>query len=273
MSPVERPIELDEENVVVRGGGDLGSGVVYRLHMAGFPVIVTEVAEPTVVRRKAAFASAVFEGEVAIEGVVARRAETVKEATEILKAGNVAVLVDPEGDVANALDARVVVDAIMAKGKRDTGTRREDAPVVIGIGPGFEAGVDVDAVVESDRGHQLGRVYYEGTTSDYDGTPAEREGHTHDRVFYAPTDGRWHPDVRIGDLVDAGDVLGRIGSQDVVAKIDGLVRGLVHDGITVPAGTKLGDIDPRGASVDPATISDKALCLGGGVLEAVLRLR
>jgi xanthine dehydrogenase accessory factor len=268
----ETGLDLDDL-VVVRGGGDLGSGVVYRLHRAGYPVVVTEVPEPTVVRRPVAFGVAVYEGEVTVQGVTGRHAADVDDAVEILDAGDVPVLEDPDATVVAQLDAAVLVDAIMAKGKTDTGTHRDDADVVVGLGPGFEAGEDVDAVVETDRGHELGQVFYEGTASAYDGEPGERRGYTHERVLRAPADGRWEAAVDIGDVVSAGDVVGTVDGEDVTAEIDGLVRGLVHDGLDVSAGTKLGDVDPRGESVDHEKISDKALCLGGGVLEAVLGLQ
>jgi xanthine dehydrogenase accessory factor len=268
----ETGLDLDDL-VVVRGGGDLGSGVVYRLHRAGYPVVVTEVEEPSVVRRGVAFGAAVYEDEVAVEDLTGRHAADVDEAVSILDDGDVPVIVDPEAAVADELDAAVLVDAIMAKGKIDTGTGRGDADVVIGLGPGFVAGEDVDAVVETDRGHQLGRVFYEGTTSAYDGEPGERRGYTHERVLRAPEAGQWETAVEIGDLVSAGDAVGNVDGEPVTAEIDGLVRGLVYDGLSVSAGAKLGDVDPRGESVDYQKISDKALCLGGGVLEAVLHLR
>jgi len=262
-----------DDLVVVRGGGDLGSGVVYRLHQAGYPVVVTDVENPTVVRREVAFASAMYEDEVSVEGVVGRRADDVDDALGVLEDDAVPVLVDPEASVAAELDAAAVVDAIMAKGRTDTGTRRDAADVVVGLGPGFEAGEDVDAVVETDRGHELGRVLYDGTASPYDGEPGERRGYTHERVLRAPGEGRWEPAVEIGDLVSAGETVGHVGTREVTAEIDGLVRGLVHGGLDVGEGTKLGDVDPRGEDVDPTKISDKALCLGGGALEAVLKLR
>lgn len=269
----DRHTRLDlDDLVVVRGGGDLGSGVAHRLHRAGFPVVVTDVPEPTVVRRAVAFASAVYEERVEIEDVTGRRAATVDEAIEALADGVVPVLADPDAQVANVLEAGVLVDAIMAKGKRDTGTRRADADVVIGLGPGFEAGTDVDAVIETDRGHELGRVVYEGRASEYDGEPGERRGYTHERVLRAPTDGEWTPTVAIGEHVSAGQVVGSVGETPVESEIGGLVRGLVHTGIHVDSETKLGDVDPRDG-VDHTKISDKALCLGGGVLEAVLALR
>jgi xanthine dehydrogenase accessory factor len=262
-----------DDLVVVRGGGDLGSGVAYRLHKAGYPVIVTEVAEPTVVRRAVAFGSAMYEDEVAVEDVTGRGAEDIDVAVDILDDGDVPVLEDPDATVAQTLDAAVLVDAIMAKGRFDTGTRRDDADVVIGLGPGFEAGEDVDAVVETDRGHQLGRVFYEGTASEYDGVPGEREGFTKERVLRAPTAGHWETEHETGDLVEEGDVVGHVDGEAVTTAIDGLVRGLVHGDLDVEDGAKLGDVDPRGDAVDPSKISDKALCLGGGALEAVLSLR
>ncbi|MFB6224546.1 MAG: selenium-dependent molybdenum cofactor biosynthesis protein YqeB [Haloarcula sp.] len=269
----ERATRLNlNDLVVVRGGGDLGSGVVYRLHQAGFPVIVTEVERPTVVRRAVAFGAALYEDKVTVEGVTGQVATDLDEALELLADDTVPVLVDPDATVANELDVAVLVDAIMSKGKFDTGTRREDADVVVGMGPGFEAGEDVDAVVETNRGHELGRVFYEGTASTYDGEPGDRRGYTHERVQRAPTDGTWSPAVEIGDTVAAGDVVGRVGDQPVETEIDGIVRGLVHGDLDVESGAKLGDVDPRGDSVDPTKISDKALCLGGGVLEAVLNL-
>jgi xanthine dehydrogenase accessory factor len=185
----DRTTTLDLDRcVVVRGGGDLGSGVAYRLHRAGYPVIVTDVAEPTVVRRAVAFGTAIYDGEASVEGVCGRQARNVDEAISVLRAGDVAVLADPEGSAIDDLEPMAVVDAIMAKGKYDTGTRRTDAEVVIGLGPGFEAGADVDAVIETDRGHELGRALYEGIASAYDGEPGTREGYTHEWVFYAPTE-------------------------------------------------------------------------------------
>ena len=272
-----------DDLAVVRGGGDLGSGVAYRLHQAGYPVVVTDVSRPTVVRRGVAFGTAMYEGEIAVEDVVGRRAEDIEEAIDILADGDVAVLDDPEATIVDALDASILVDAIMAKGKRDTGTRRGDADTVVGLGPGFTAMADVsgevpeesiavDAVVETDRGHQLGRVFYEGTASEYDGIPGEREGYTTERVLRAPRGGTWETAVAIGDLVEASETVGYIDGEPVETQISGLVRGLIHDDLDVSEGTKLGDVDPRGASVDYEKISDKALCLGGGVLEAVLRL-
>ncbi|UHQ96187.1 selenium-dependent molybdenum cofactor biosynthesis protein YqeB [Natrinema halophilum] len=260
-----------EDLVVVRGGGDLGSGVVYRLHRAGYPVIVAETARPTVVRRAVAFGAAMYEDEVSIQGVTGRQAADIDDALAAIKDDEVPVLEDPNATVVDELEPKAVVDAIMAKGKTDTGTRRDLADVVIGLGPGFEAGENVDAVVETDRGHELGHVIYDGKPSPYDGEPGERRGYTHERVLRAPSDGVWSPSVEIGDIVEAEATVGYVDDDPVVTAIGGLVRGLVHDGVSVSSGAKLGDVDPRD-DVDYTKISDKALCLGGGVLEALLNL-
>ncbi|MEF8892502.1 selenium-dependent molybdenum cofactor biosynthesis protein YqeB [Halodesulfurarchaeum sp.] len=261
-----------DDLAVVRGGGDLGTGVAYRLHQAGYPVVITDVERPTAVRRAVAFAEAAYEDEVEIEGTVGRLVENADDAVRGLRDDEVAVLQDPDAEIATELDAAILIDAIMAKGKFDTGTRRDDADIVIGLGPGFEADGDVDAVVETDRGHELGRVYYEGTATEYNGEPGERRGFTHERVLRSPTAGTWETEVAIGDIVEAGDTIGFVGDDPVETEIDGIVRGLVHEDVSVEKGAKMGDVDPRGQDVDPGKISDKALDLGGGVLEAVLRL-
>lgn len=261
-----------DELTVVRGGGDNVSGVIYRLHEAGYPVIVSELGEPTVQRLEVTFATAMFDGEVTVEGVTARKADTLGEAISVLRENEIAVIEDPEGNAADEFDATIQVDGIMPKGKYDTGTRRGDADIVIGLGPGFEAGEDVDAVVETNRGPDLGCIYYEGTTSEYDGVPSEFEGYTTERVFRAPTAGRWETASAIGDLVEKGDRLGTVNGVEVTADMHGLVRGLAYDGLDVKEDQKLGDLDPR-EEIDPTKISDKALCLGGSVLTAIQKLQ
>ncbi len=256
--------------VVVRGGGDLASGVAHRLHRAGFRVTVSELSHPLVVRRTVAFASAVLEGAVEIEGVRAQLVESAAAAQTIMDAGLIAVRIDPDGLSARALNADAVVDAIMAK--TNTGTRIEDAPVVIALGPGFTAGMDCHAVVETNRGHNLGRVYYEGSAEPDTHEPNLVNGRGAHRVLRAPADGVFSARVRIGDIVSAGAALGDVAGIPVTAGVAGCVRGLIADGTHVWAGLKIGDIDPRG---DPAycfTISDKSRAIGGGVLEALLHL-
>lgn len=249
--------------VVLRGGGDLGTGVALRLSRAGFPVVVCELAHPLTVRRTVALSSAVHEGEVSIEGLVGRRAEPW-EAGPLARTGVVPVVVAAG---LPPLEATVVVDARMAK--RNIDTTIDDAPLVVALGPGFTAGVDCHAVVETMRGAHLGRVLWEGSAQPDTGVPGELGGRTGDRVLRAPVAGvaRWRR--AIGDTVTIGEVLGDVGGTPVAAPFAGVVRGLVADGTPVPAGLKVGDVDPRlGVRVDE--VSDKSLAIGGGVVEAVL---
>mgnify|MGYP005838115117 CR=1 FL=1 len=261
---------LDEVLVAVKGGGDLGSGVAYRLHRAGMKVFITEIARPTVIRRTVAFASAVYEGQVEIEGVVARLAKGISEVPGLLEEGDIPVLVDPEGVAVRALKPRVMVDAIMAK--RNTGTRLDDAPIVIALGPGFVAGRDVHAVVETQRGHYLGRVILEGSAQPNTGVPGSVSGYDSERVVRAPKAGTFRGARRIGEKVNAGEVVAYVDEAPVRAKISGVLRGILADGLPVHEGMKVGDVDPRGVAEHCFTISDKALAIGGGVLEAILYL-
>lgn len=261
---------LEDILVVVKGGGDLATGVAYRLHRAGMKVIVTELAQPTVIRRTVAFASAVFEGEVTVEGVVARRVEDGAQALALLPKGIVPVLIDPQAFVVQAVRPTVVVDAIMAK--RNTGTRITDAPVVVALGPGFTAGLDAHAVIETQRGHNLGRVILEGQAAPDTGIPGSVMGYTSERVVRSPGEGIFQGVKAIGDPVEAGEVVARVGDQPVLAPISGVLRGLLANGLTVKEGMKVGDVDPRGVREYCFTISDKARAIGGGVLEAILYL-
>lgn len=257
-----------EDLVIVKGAGDLASGVAYRLFRSGSPVIMTELAQPTVVRRSVAFAQAVFDGSTTVEGVHARLTATPDEAVAVAHAGEVAVLVDPHGDSVVELRPTVLVDAIIAK--RNTGTRLDDAPLVIGLGPGFRAGVDVHAVIETNRGHRLGRVILDGEAEPDTGIPAPVAGYGVERVLRAPADGVFTGVREIGDPVAAGEVLGYVAGERVRSPLEGCVRGLIQTGVAVRKGMKLGDVDPRATREHCFTISDKALAMGGGVLEAVL---
>ena len=251
--------------VVVRGAGDLASGVAYRLFKCGLDVLMTEISRPLVVRRTVSFARAVWEGSAIVEGVEARLAETVEQALELLKNRIIPVLVDPEALVIKQLRP-TVVDARIAK--RNLGTTINDAPLVIGLGPGFTAGVDVDAVIETCRGHRLGRVIYSGGAIPDTGCPGSIDGHTWGRLLKAPVDGTMRPCRSIGEQVKEGDVVAYVDTEPVRAGISGLIRGMLKEGVRVPRGTKIGDIDPR-KDAEYNTISDKALAVGGGVLEAV----
>lgn len=253
--------------VVVKGAGDLGSGVAWRLHRCGFPVVALEKDRPTVIRRAVSFAAAIYEGEITVEGVTGRRA-TVDEVTDLLGRGVIPVLVDPEGGSLPRLRPAVLVDAILAK--RNRGTRIDDAPLVIALGPGFQAGHDCHAVIETARGHFLGRVYWQGATRPNTGLPGPIMGVTEERVLRAPMAGTFRARAQIGDLVQAGQAVAQVDGRPVEARIDGAIRGLLHDGLAVHAQMKVGDVDPRGRRAYCFTVSDKALAIGGGVLEAIV---
>lgn len=252
---------------VVRGAGDLATGVAWRLFRCGLDVIMTEIGNPLVVRRTVAFAEAVYSGSAVVDGVEARRAGSVEEALRLLEERVIPVLVDPGAAVLELVRPAVVVDAIMAK--RNLGTTITDAPLVVGLGPGFTAGLDVHAVVETKRGHNLGRVIYSGPAAADTGVPGPVLGYAAERLIRAPEDGVVDPCRAIGDLVEKGEVVAYVGEAPVRAGLSGMVRGMVRSGLLVRRGTKIGDIDPRGKEAECRTISEKALAVGGGVLEAV----
>ncbi len=258
------------QRVVVKGGGDLGTGVAWRLHRCGFRVLVTETAQPTVIRRTVAFASAVMEGTITVDGVTARRVGGDAAIAAAWAADEVPVLVDPEATVVSRLRPDAVVDAILAK--RNLGTRITDAPVVVALGPGFTAGVDCHAVVETLRGHDLGRVLLSGSAAPNTGVPGEVGGESARRVVRAPVAGTFRGVRAIGDLVRTGDVVALVDETPVLSPLDGVLRGLLYDGLPVHEGMKVGDVDPRGVVAHCFTISDKALAVGGGVVEAILFL-
>ncbi|MCH3908106.1 MAG: EF2563 family selenium-dependent molybdenum hydroxylase system protein [Sphaerochaeta sp.] len=255
--------------VIVRGAGDLASGVIIRLVHAGYPVLALEVARPTVIRRTVSFAEAMFQGEVTIEGITARRIPTLDDVTETIIRGEVPVLEDPEGNAIRLLQPQVVVDAILAK--RNLGTKISDAPLVIALGPGFTAGVDCHAVVETMRGHSLGRIITSGGAIPNTGVPGMVGGFAEERVIHSPAEGIFQavPGMEIGTLVSKGQPIAMVGDTFVTATLDGMVRGLLHSGLHVPKGFKIADIDPRDAKADFHTASDKAKAIAGSVLELV----
>lgn len=259
---------LRDTLILMRGGGDLATGVAVRLVRAGFPLIITELAQPLVVRRTVALATAVPAGEVTVEGVTASRVDSAATAAERAGTGIVPVLVDPDGVAIEVCRPAVVVDARMAK--RNVDTRRDDAPLVVALGPGFTAGVDCDAVVETNRGHLLGRVYWSGTAEPNTGIPGIVKGYGAERVLRAPVAGTVTTHRHIGDHVDEGELVASVEGEPVRAPFPGVLRGIIADGTPVPAGLKIGDVDPRGVCEHCFTISDKSLAVGGGVLEAVL---
>ena len=254
-----------EHLCLIRGGGDLGTGVALRLSNAGFPVTVCELPNPLTVRRTVALSTAVADGTTTVEGLTARRIEEPAEIESLAATGVVPVLV---ASGLPKLQWSVVVDARMAKQPLDTNLN--DAPLVVALGPGFSAGEHSHAVVETMRGPDLGRVLWEGSAKPDTGQPSKVEDRTVDRVLRAPVGGTVVWNRRIGDSVITGEVVGTVGGQHVTAKFDGLVRGLILDGIDVAVGTKIGDVDPRGDKVSAYAVSDKALAVGAGALEAIL---
>ncbi|MEA2024761.1 MAG: selenium-dependent molybdenum cofactor biosynthesis protein YqeB [Actinomycetota bacterium] len=259
-------IDFSDNLVVVRGGGDLGSGVIWRLRRVGFPVVVLELERPLTVRRTVAFSSAVDHGRIVIDGIEGIRVSSGEAALDATGRGVVPVLVSKSIPVLPA-PLSILIDARLAKRALDTAI--DQAPLVIGLGPGFVAGLDCDAVIETLRGHRLGRVIWDGPAAPNTGVPGEIGGASADRVLRAQVDGELRWDVSFGDLVEPGQLLGMIDDAPVEAKIGGTVRGLIQPG-PVEIGLKVGDVDPR---FDPSAIhqiSDKALSIGGAVLEAVL---
>jgi len=253
--------------VIIRGGGDLATGVAVRLFRAGFSVMILEVDHPTVIRLPVSFARAIYEGEAIVEGIEAVLIPSWEKAKDTIKQGKIPVLVDPEGYCIERLFPAVLVDAILAK--RNLGTKINQAPLVIGLGPGFTAGKDVDAAVETKRGHNLGRVYYHGQTAPDTGVPGEVGGESKRRLLRAPIDGKIIPLHKIGDLVKAEEVIAEVEGVPLKAEISGVLRGLIYPKSWVTKGMKVGDIDPRGTREYCFTVSDKARSIGGAVLEAI----
>jgi xanthine dehydrogenase accessory factor len=259
---------LSDILVLIKGAGDLATGVAYRLRRVGMQVVMTEVAQPTVIRRAVAFAEAVYQGNVTVEGIHARLVDGPEAARLALAEAVVPVLIDPTAGVAGELRPLAVVDARMAK--RNLGTRREEARIVVGLGPGFVAGRDVHAVVETLRGHTLGRVILAGEAAPNTGLPGEVGGESERRILRAPVEGVFQALRQIGDAVIEGAAVAQVAGEPVRAHLSGVLRGILHDGLVVHRGMKVGDVDPRGVRDDCFTISDKALAVGGGVLEAIL---
>lgn len=254
--------------IIIRGGGDLATGVAFRLHKAGFPVIVLELERPLVIRRQVALATAILEGEIEIEGLIGCRVASFDEALVVARSGVVPVLVSPELPAGYKEKTAVLVDARIAKHNIDT--RIDQAQFVVALGPGFEARKDCHAVVETMRGHSLGRVIWQESAIPNTGTPGIVGGKGAERVLRSPAAGEVEWRVEIGDLVEEGQLLGSVAGAVIAAPFKGVLRGLIAPGTAVAQGMKIGDLDARGDVVACFTISDKALAIGGGVLEAVL---
>ena len=268
--------------IIVRGAGDLATGTIHRLKKSGFRLLVLETDHPAAIRRQVALSEAVYSKSACVEGVEAVRVEDEKQMLDAWKNEKVPVLVDPKGESIASMQPKVVVDAILAK--RNLGTNKNMAPLTIALGPGFIAGVDVDVVIETKRGHNLGRVIREGSAYPNTGIPGVIGGYGAERVIHAPADGILKNKSKIGDIVEKGQVIAvvieesdkenenftDIKKTEVTATIDGLLRGLIRDNYPVTKGFKIADIDPRKEELANCfTISDKARCIAGSVLEVI----
>ena len=262
-------MSLNNLSIVIKSGGDLATGVICRLFKSGFrKLCVTEIPQPQAVRRSVAFCEAVYDGEKTVEGVTATLITSHDQIQEVWKKDRIPILVDPDAGVIDFLKPDVVIDAILAK--KNLGTKIDDAPLVLGLGPGFSAGKDVDLVVETKRGHNLGKVIHEGEAEKNTGIPGVIAGYGAERVFRGPREGRLKVIKDIGDFVEPGEVVAEVDGTAVEAQIKGIIRGMLRDGTYVWEGMKAGDIDPRGIKEFCYTVSEKAFAICGGVLEGIL---
>jgi xanthine dehydrogenase accessory factor len=266
---VDKTVKVSEVGVIIKGGGDIASGIAWRLHHCRFRVLITEIDRPMAVRRKVAFCEAVYDKRALVQGIEAVLISRADEAQRVWDEGKMPVLVDPLCEARKVLMPEVIVDAILAK--KNLGTSMTDAPLVIALGPGFTAGKDAHFVVETNRGHNLGRLLDSGVAEPNTGIPGPVQGITEGRVLRAVADGLWQNKMDIGDSVRVGEVVGLVDTAPVKARIDGVIRGMIHPGIRVRKGLKIGDIDPRGQKEYCYTISEKALAIAGAVLEGILR--
>lgn len=261
---------MDLANLIIciRGAGELASAVAHRLHRCNFKVLLTEIADPQAVRRQVSFCEAVHDGRKEVEGVVTKLVLDSKEIETAWQGGEIPLIVDPETKIKAIIKPDVLIDAIIAK--RNTGTKITDAPLVIGLGIGFFAGRDVHIVIETNRGHNLGRLIFDGEAEADTGVPGVIGGYSKERVFRAPKEGRFITIKDIGDHVKSGDLVAMVDKCPIKVEIDGIIRGILANGTRVYKGMKSGDVDPRGKKEYCNTISDKGRTIAGGVLEAVL---
>lgn len=259
------------ELIIIRGGGDIATGIGHRLFMAGFKVIILDMEKPLAIRRRVSFCEAVYNGEIIVEGVKAILTRNLEEIYEAINNGIIPVYIDEKGEIINSIKPIAIIDSILAK--KNLGTTKDMAPMTIGIGPGFEAGVDVDLVVETKRGHFLGKVIHKGKAEDDTGVPGDILGYKEERIIRAEASGIFKSYYNIGDKVEVGDIICETSGRKVRARISGILRGIIKEGLYVEKGLKVGDIDPRGIEEYIYTISDKARAVGGGVLEGIMYLR
>ncbi len=262
-------MSVENLTVLIRGAGELATGVAYRLHQSHFKVCLLETDHPMAVRRGVSFCEAVYEGEKTVEGVTCKLFGSADMLTGAWDKGIIPLVVDPGNKTRDIMKPDVEIDAIIAK--KNIGTRKTDAPLVIALGPGFSAGKDVHVVIETNRGHNLGRIIVTGEAEPDTGIPGAIGGFAKERVWHAPAAGLFTTQRKIGDRVAAGNVVAFVDCTPVTTEIGGMIRGLLRDNTRVPKGMKLGDIDPRGSEEYCYTISDKSRTISGGVLEAILR--
>lgn len=262
-------MKIKDAIIAVRGGGDLATGTIHSLVSCGFKVIVLEIAKPTAIRRYAAFCEAMFSGQSAVENIVAKKVDNMADVRKCWHLGEVPMVEDEDGLWIDRLKPQIVVDAILAK--KNLGTYKGMAPLTIGLGPGFTAGDDVDVVIETMRGHQLGRIITKGMAIPNTGIPGMVAGFAKERVIHSPAAGVMKNVAQITDIVKKGDIIAYVGDVPVYATLDGVLRGLLRDGFEIPEGFKIADIDPRVSEQGNCfTISDKARTIAGGVLQAIL---
>jgi xanthine dehydrogenase accessory factor len=267
-SKMGKTIRLSDITVLIRGGGEMASGVACRLYECGFRIAITEIEQPLAVRRTVSFSEAVYDGRAKVEGIEAILIREGDALSRVWSDGRIPLIVDMHCRFGDLMKPDVLVDAIIAK--KNTGTSIRDAPLVIALGPGFQAGKDAHFVVETNRGHNLGRLLSHGSAESDTGIPSAIQGTT-DRVLRAPADGIWNNEMDIGERVTRGDLIGNVSATPVKAQLDGVLRGMIRPGITVTKNIKIGDIDPRGKKEYCQTISDKARSLGGAVLEGIVK--
>jgi xanthine dehydrogenase accessory factor len=260
--------KLNDVVILIRGAGEMATGVAHRLVSCRFKVCMTETSNPQAVRREVAFSEALFDSEKEVEGITAKRVESADHISEVWRDGKIPLLIDPEAEVKDFLKPDVLIDATLAK--KNLGTKITDAPLVIGLGPGFHAGRDVHLIIETNRGHNLGKIISNGEAELNTGIPGAIGGYTEERVIRAPKDGSFKALKKIGDGVRANEKVGIIENMPVRSRIAGVIRGLLRDGTEVWKGMKLGDVDPRGIKGHCYTISDKGRTISGGVLQALL---
>ena len=262
--------EIKNLIVAIKGAGDLATGVAWRLYQSNIKkIFMMEIEKPLAVRRQVSFCEAIHDGNSIVEGVEAVKAEDAKEIFHAWENGVIPVVVDPKWQLINELAPNMVIDAIIAK--KNLGTSRNEAPLTIGLGPGFEAGKDVHAVIETKRGHNLGRVILQGIPEPNTGVPGAIKGYSSERLLRAPCEGTFRSDVSIGTIVKRDDIIGRVNGDVVTARINGIIRGLIRSDTHVTHHLKIGDIDPRGDLSYCSRISEKARAIAGGVIEAMLR--